>query len=187
MVIDLLPVVFTFFSTTVYILFMPSKSAPNGFTLVELLTVIVIIATISSIGLVIFSNSQKIARDNKRIQDAISIQNALEQYYALNGNYPYLGTPNTKAMNTAGASFLRTAIDPLFSTGSIPYEPGNMPQYRYSYGDNSACKRYIVCVALENCSNNKCNRLNWPVDGCDVPTTPGNPSNNRYCVDSQSE
>jgi len=60
-----------------------------GFTLLELLVVIGIIAIITSMGFVSYSTSQKKARDAKRRGDLEAIQNALEQYYSIcNYSYP---------------------------------------------------------------------------------------------------
>jgi general secretion pathway protein G len=61
----------------------------QGFTLVELLISISIIAILSVVLTVSFSNAQKSSRDQRRIEDLKAIQNAAEQYYLLNGNkYP---------------------------------------------------------------------------------------------------
>src|SRR3989344_814117 len=68
---------------------MPKKS---GFTLVELLVVISIIAILSAIGLTMYSVAQKSARIAKRIADLRSIQTALELYYNVNRSYPSAAT-----------------------------------------------------------------------------------------------
>lgn len=64
------------------------KKTP-GFTLVELLISISIIAILSVVLSITFSNAQKDSRDQRRISDLKAIQNAAEQYYMLNNsNYP---------------------------------------------------------------------------------------------------
>lgn len=63
-----------------------TKYNPQGFTLVELLVVISIIAILSTIGIVIFTGVTGRARDSKRIQDIDSIANAMEAHFA-NGAY----------------------------------------------------------------------------------------------------
>jgi prepilin-type N-terminal cleavage/methylation domain-containing protein len=61
----------------------------KGFTLIELLISISIIAILSVVLSVSFSNAQKNGRDQRRISDLKAIQNAAEQYYLLNNsNYP---------------------------------------------------------------------------------------------------
>lgn len=61
----------------------------RGFTLVELLISISIIAILSVVLSISFSNAQKNGRDQRRISDLKAIQNAAEQYYMLNNsNYP---------------------------------------------------------------------------------------------------
>ncbi len=52
----------------------------NGFTLIELMVAISIIAIISVIGAALFGQAQKNARDGKRINEIGQIQNALEQF-----------------------------------------------------------------------------------------------------------
>ncbi|MEK7617293.1 MAG: type II secretion system protein [Patescibacteria group bacterium] len=64
------------------------RSESKGFTLVELLVVISIIAILTTIGLVLFSSAQKSARDAKRIADLNAVRNALELFYNQTGKYP---------------------------------------------------------------------------------------------------
>ena len=64
------------------------KSAPKGFSLVELLVVISIIAILSVIGITVFTGVQKGARDARRRGDIHAIAQALEQFKAQYGVYP---------------------------------------------------------------------------------------------------
>ena len=57
------------------------KESALGFTLVELLVVISIIAVLSVIGVTVFSGVQKSARDAKRRGDIDAISKALEVHY----------------------------------------------------------------------------------------------------------
>lgn len=59
-----------------------------GFTLIELMITITIIAIISAVGVVSYSQAQKIARDARRKQDLRTIATALEIYYLKNKRYP---------------------------------------------------------------------------------------------------
>jgi len=60
----------------------------NGFTLLELLVVLAIIAILIAIGVAAFSAAQLRARDAQRKSDLKTIASALENYYAKNKLYP---------------------------------------------------------------------------------------------------
>lgn len=59
-----------------------------GFTVVELLVIIVVIGILASIGTIAYRETQKNARDEKRKTDAIILVGAIEEYYSANGSYP---------------------------------------------------------------------------------------------------
>jgi general secretion pathway protein G len=67
----------------------------RGFTVVELLIVIVVIGILAAVSMVAYSTVQQRARDAKRVSDAKNIVKALESYKASNGNYP-LPTPTAE-------------------------------------------------------------------------------------------
>jgi len=58
----------------------------KGFTILELLVVIGIIAVLITAGTVSYSTSQKVARDARRLQDLNDMRNAFEQYYSICNN-----------------------------------------------------------------------------------------------------
>lgn len=70
----------------------------RGFTIIELMVAITILAIISSVGFISYSSAQAGARDAKRKQDLKAIQTALNLYYQVNKNSdvsgitPYPGT-----------------------------------------------------------------------------------------------
>jgi prepilin-type N-terminal cleavage/methylation domain-containing protein len=64
------------------------KRDNRGFTIVELLIVIVVIGILAALVIIQFTNIQARARDTERKSDMRSIQSKLAEYYALNGRYP---------------------------------------------------------------------------------------------------
>lgn len=64
------------------------KKNPKGFTLIELIIVIAILAIIATVAVPRVTGVLKKARDNSNKANITIIKNALERYYAENGEYP---------------------------------------------------------------------------------------------------
>ncbi len=60
----------------------------RGYTMVEIIIVIVIIAILASLTLVAYNGAQDRARDAARLEDASTITKALRLYATRNGNFP---------------------------------------------------------------------------------------------------
>jgi len=81
-----------------------SAQKNGGFTLIELMVVIVIIAILATIGAVMYSSTQTVARDSKRIQDLQAIKTAIYTYkgaspaYTLGGSFPSWISPVSNAI-----------------------------------------------------------------------------------------
>jgi prepilin-type N-terminal cleavage/methylation domain-containing protein len=63
-------------------------SREAGFTIVELLIVIVVIAILAAISIATFTGIQRQARDTARVSDVDVMRKGLELYYLDNGHYP---------------------------------------------------------------------------------------------------
>lgn len=87
----------------------------RGFTLIELMVAIAIIAILAAVGLVVYSTAQKTARVSKRVQDLDAIKTALELFKSTTGFYPNV---------TTAASFV--CLDSLTGVNSLV--PSYMPQ-----------------------------------------------------------
>lgn len=66
------------------------KNKTKGFTIVELLIVIVVIGILATLVIVTFTGIQQKARDSKRKTDINALDSHMEAFYASNGYYPTL-------------------------------------------------------------------------------------------------
>ena len=71
---------------------MISQTKQKGFTIVELLIVIVIIGILAAISIVAYNGVTQKARDDQRISDARNIVNAAAAYQSENGTWPNAST-----------------------------------------------------------------------------------------------
>lgn len=152
-------------------------SKSRGFTLVELLITISIIAILSAIALMTYTYVMKQGRDSKRMSDLRAIQSALEQYYSDQGFYPYFSVgiggvtwPGLDDIMGSGSftNLIGNFCDP-FSVppcpssksyiNSLPHDPTGSTRYTYktipTNCDNSSsnkCTSYCLYAKLENTS-----------------------------------
>ncbi len=128
------------------------KKRLAGFTLLELLVVMTIIAILAAVGLSNYSRSLSRGRDARRRADLKTLQNALEQYYLAKGSYP----------GDSSGSLLRDNSDLLnyFSDGQLPttLEKGSYCDVNQAGGDQSPGRvftdHYWCCEKLEQAKGN---------------------------------
>jgi prepilin-type N-terminal cleavage/methylation domain-containing protein len=75
-----------------YATIMPMRKTISGFTIVELLIVIVVIAILAAISIVAYNGIQERARFSAMRSDLSSLNKAIQLYYADNGTYPITPT-----------------------------------------------------------------------------------------------
>jgi prepilin-type N-terminal cleavage/methylation domain-containing protein len=66
------------------------KRKQSGFTIIELLIVIIVIGILATLVITTFSGIQKNARNRTREADINALHSQLEYYYGQNGTYPTL-------------------------------------------------------------------------------------------------
>lgn len=76
------------------------KRKESGFTIVELLIVIVVIGILAALVVTTFSGIQRKARNTERETDVKAIHGQLEAYFAQENRYPTLDEINQVAPNT---------------------------------------------------------------------------------------
>lgn len=104
-----------------------------GFSLIELLVVISLMAILMALASVSFTAAQRRGRDAKRRSDVTSVQKGFEQYFAQNGAYAACAT-----MGSIAAGF--------FPAG-LPVDPKN--DATYSYTSSCSTTAYCYCARLE--------------------------------------
>jgi prepilin-type N-terminal cleavage/methylation domain-containing protein len=123
----------------------------RGFTIVELLIVIVVIGILAALVIVQFTNVQARARDAERKSDIRALESKVAEYYALQGNYPLtiaaINNPTnvvpTDACKAPGGSGDCTTPD----YGYHAYKAGTTPAVATATDcDNGAnpCTQYIL-------------------------------------------
>lgn len=132
-----------------------SKINQNGFTMIELLIVIVIMGILSAIGLGTFNSSQLKARDSKRKTDIRAISDALEVYYNDFGSYPlsdgtggFVGCGIDANSETCGPGDLwQNETNGTVYMVQVPSDPSDGVYYYMSDGTGSYYRLY---AHLEN-------------------------------------
>lgn len=153
------------------------EKTKKGFTLVELLVVIVILGILTTIGLFAFQSSQKKSRDSRRKSDLQEITKALELYNNDHGSYPGASSGkiagcdiNYTSACDWGSAFGNTTANVIYMI-KLPKDPSSTKtKYVYeAYG-----KGYRLYAHLEN------------GDDVDVPTT-GQKYYNTDCSTSSTQ
>ncbi len=139
------------------------KNKQQGFTIVELLIVIVVIGILAALVVTTFSGIQQKARNTERETDIKAIHGQLEAYYAQNGRYPTLANVNDSGSSTA---FVETNMkgldreslkDPK-STATDQYDLGAAGANIYGYvptpsgcdnGTGGDCTGYTLTATKE--------------------------------------
>jgi prepilin-type N-terminal cleavage/methylation domain-containing protein len=153
----------------------------KGFSLVELLVALTIIAIMSGVALSALTGFRASARDTRRIGDLRNVQNYLELYFNKCGRYP--GDANCGNTNPTNWAGLVTALGAVMGTAKVPNDP--IPSRTYYYGvDTTAGQeglRYVIGAQLERDNSLLKDDLDGNIYGVDC----GSATNDTiYCIQS---
>lgn len=131
------------------------KKRQSGFTIVELLIVIVVIGILATLVIVTFSGIQQKARDSQRQTDINAVDSHLEAYYAEHGVYPSIGQLNDSSWRTTNMKGLDAEAlkDPK---GSATTVAGTASSTTYGYAAKagaSACPDPTTLTDLSTCDS----------------------------------
>jgi type II secretion system protein G len=121
---------------------MSIKTKQSGFTIVELLIVIVVIGILAALVITTFTGIQQKARNTERQTDIKAIHGQVEAYYAQNGRYPTLDNMNDAAFRSANMKGLDVEAlkDPKGSASTLAGTPAaNVYAYAVLASDDTAC------------------------------------------------
>ena len=112
----------------------------GGFTLLELLIVIVIIGILALLIIPNITSAPKKARDTTRKTDMRAIQKGMEEYFVSNNVYP------------ATTGDLALGVTPIMK--NVPADPKNTGVYKYTYTPSAAFDAFTLHACLENAGDN---------------------------------
>ena len=132
------------------------KLKNQGFTIVELLIVIVVIGILATLVITTYNGVQSKARDTKRKTDINAIQGQVEAYNTNAGFYPTLANMNDSSFRSTNMKGLDTSAlqDPQGSAPTLVSAPA-AKSYAYAPApagcDNSTtqCTSYTLTATLE--------------------------------------
>ena len=131
----------------------------QGFTIVELLIVIVVIGILAALVITTFTGIQQKARNTERNTDIKALHGQIEAYYAQNGRYPTLANLNDSTWRTANVKGLdgEALKDPKGSASTLAAAAAaNTYSYAVTASDATACDnstkdcaQYTLTATLE--------------------------------------
>lgn len=132
----------------------------RGFTLVEILVVVVIITVLATIGTLTYGGFQSQSRDSKRAANANVIADSLERYYEKNGEYPSIA--DVTSTNTAQVQSLLNISDT--SALLMPNAPANTTNSIKSPAESVSPVIIAYDAKTANSANDTCQQAGG---GCD--------------------
>ncbi len=130
-----------------------SGAKSRGFTIVELLIVIVVIGILATLVIVTFSGIQQKGRDSQRRTDINAVASHVSAYYADKGYYPTMADLNSSTWRAANAKGLdpEALKDPKATSGDIAATT-SATAYGYTAATGTACDNTAASSETNQCS-----------------------------------
>lgn len=140
------------------------KAASKGFTIVELLIVIVVIGILAALVVVTYNGIQQKARDTERKTDINAMHGQLEAYQAQNGKYPTRANLNDATFRSTNMKGLdkealvdpKQTCDPAAANAACVAAAAAANTYSYAVspsgcdnGSGGDCTNYTLTATLE--------------------------------------
>ena len=131
------------------------KKRQSGFTIVELLIVIVVIGILATLVIVTFTGIQQKARNSQRQTDINALDSHLEAYYAQNGVYPSIGQMNDSSWVSANMKGLdpEALKDPKGSAQTLAATTSSTEYGYAAKAGASACPDPSTLTDLATCDS----------------------------------
>ena len=153
------------------------KKRNSGFTIVELLIVIVVIGILALLVITTYSGIQAKARNSKRTSDVKSLQTQIEAWFSQNGYYQSLADMNSSSWLSTNMKSLDTnaLVDPSNATQSktlvsapvaksYAYQPLNSGGTSCE-SDDTTCVKYTLTATYEGTVNGQTTAVAKNLDG----------------------
>ena len=145
------------------------KKRQSGFTIVELLIVIVVIGILAALVITTYGGIQSKARNSKRQVDLQSLQTQLEAFFSQNGYYPSNANINDPAwravqMKSLDIGAMTDPLNPNQPTPTLKITLSTIADKQYSYvvtdssnasceGLATSCAKYTLTAPYEGTVN----------------------------------
>jgi prepilin-type N-terminal cleavage/methylation domain-containing protein len=138
----------------------------RGFTIVELVIVIVVLGVLATLVITTYKGIQSRERDSTRQKDIVALQTQLEYFFSQNGYYPSLGNMNSAKWLSKNMPKLdqNDLTDPSNKSNSIKLVDSLRPFKQYGYvvtdasgnsceSNDTNCAKYTLTATYEGSIN----------------------------------
>jgi type II secretion system protein G len=117
------------------------KVTQKGFTIVELLIVIVVIGILAALVITTYNGIQQKTRNTQRETDLKAIQGQLEAYYAQNGAYP--AEDNLTTDSATSETFISASMKGLDKEALVDPKSNAAADAKYRLSEATAANMYV--------------------------------------------